>query len=192
MFDFLKTDTFDLYTFGQIFGIVISFIGFFVYFGKKRSTLLASKLSLDVGYFFQQIMIGAYTGAALNLVATFREVVFYNRGKHRWASHRVWLYIFILLTLISPVLTWLGPVSLLPAIGSVLSVISFYCMNTHHMRIFGLFAQSLWLTYNILMMNIGLLISTAVQLVAVIVGLIRDYVDMRKSKRDANNQGMEA
>lgn len=188
MFDFFKLENFDWYAFGQIFGIVISFFSFFVYFGKSRNKLLIAKISLDMGYFFQQIMIGAYTGAVLNAISTVKGVVFYNRGKHKWASSRVWLYVFILLVLISPVLTWNGPMSLLPTLGSVISVISFYCMKPSHMRILGLFSQSLWLAYSILTVNIGVIISTSIQLIAVIVGLICDWVGKRKVKSNNNEE----
>lgn len=181
MLFFMRSQGFDLYTFGQIFGIGISFIGFFVYFGKKRNSLLGSKIALDFGYFLQQLMIGAYTGAALNAIGVVRDVVFYNRERHKWASHRIWLYVFVLLMGLSPALTWMGPVSLLPATGSVLAVLGFYSLKPHHTRLFGLFAQSLWLAYSILILNVGIIITSAIQLVAVIAGLIRDYMEKEKN-----------
>ena len=174
---------FDLYTFGQIFGIVVSFVGFFVYFGKKRSTLLFSKALLDFLYFLQQLMIGAYTGSVLNAIGVVRDIIFFLREKHKWASSRVWLYLFASLMFLSPVLTWMGPISLFPAVGSVLAVIGFYSLDPHRTRVFGLFAQSLWLIYCLYLMNIGIIITTTIQLVAVIAGLIRDY----KEKRRATN-----
>ena len=176
---------FDLYTFGQIFGIGVSFVGFFVYYGKKRSTLLLSKALLDFLYFLQQLMIGAYTGSALNAIGVVRDIIFYLRKKHKWASSRVWLYLFASLMFLSPVLTWMGPISLFPAVGSVLAVIGFYSLDPHRTRVFGLFAQSLWLIYCLYLMNIGIIITTTIQLVAVIAGLIRDH---KEAKAAANTE----
>lgn len=182
---------FDLYTFGQIFGIGVSFVGFFVYYGKKRSTLLLSKALLDFLYFLQQLMIGAYTGSALNAIGVLRDIIFYLREKHKWASSRVWLYLFASLMFLSPVLTWMGPISLFPAVGSVLAVIGFYSLDPHRTRVLGLFAQSLWLIYCLYLMNIGIIITTTIQLVAVIAGLIRDHREAKaavNTERTDNNE----
>ena len=85
----------------------------------------------------------------INGIAVARELIFYNRGRKKWASHIVWLFVFIGAMGISPVLTWQGPISILPAIGSSLAVMAFYCKRPTHTRIFGLFAQTLWLIYTV-------------------------------------------
>ena len=184
----LVEDKGTMWVIGQIFGLVISVFGFFVYFAKNRNRLLVVKLCYDFCSIAQSIMISALTGALINGVAVFREIVFFNRDKHKWASYRIWLYVFVVLMGASPALTWQGLPSILPAIGSALAVIGFYCRDTHHTRIIGLFAQSFWLAYTILIPNIGGIIANIIQLTAATLGLIRDHRDKKKAATVAAEQ----
>ena len=165
---------FDTVALGQAFGIVLSFVGFFIYLAKTRRGILTAKLICDVGYCIQQIMIGATTGALINAIAIFREIVFYYRGDKQWASHRFWLYLFVVVMGLSPLPTWMGPVSLLPAVGSMVAVISFYCQNTQHTRILGFLAMIPWLLYAMIITNYGVILTTVIQLISAALGYIRD------------------
>lgn len=80
---------------------------------------------------------GAYTGAALNVVMAFREIIFLNKTKHKWASGKIWLYIFIALIFLLPFVTSKEPIlsalwllNVLPAFGSSLAVVGLYNENT--------------------------------------------------------------
>ena len=168
----------DMYTLGQIFGFLLSTIGFFIYYAKTRRGILCAKLINDIGYTFQQIMIGATTGALINSIAVFREIVFYYRQDKKWASHRFWLYFFLVVMGLSPILTWMGPVSLLPAIGSAISVVAFYCKEPFHTRILGILSLLPWATYCIIIPNYGVVFSLSIQFTAAVLGLIRDYRQM--------------
>ena len=173
-----------LYTAGQILGFVLIVIGFFVYYSKKRSTILAVKLTTDVICVFQQAMIGAFTGSLLNGIAVFREVVFYNRLDKKWAAHRFWLYFFLVLMGLAPVLTWEGWISLFPALGSVCAVISFYMKNPTHIRIAGLGTTVLWLFYCIFTNNVGGIIQNIINLISIFIALTRDHAAFFQKKRE--------
>lgn len=163
-----------LYIIGQILSLSGPVLGFFVFYSKTRKQILTAKLSLDIMNVVQQVLVGAFTGALICNVMVFREIVFYYRGRKKWASHSLWLPVFLVLTALSPVFTWQGYQSLLPAIGSVISVFSFYSLNPSRTRFIGIFAHSFWLVYTILIFNIGGIIANVVQISAAIAGLIRD------------------
>ena len=164
----------DMMAVGQILGLALSVFSFFIYFAKTRRGILATKLTCDIGYCIQQLMIGAPTGALLDIIAIFRELVFYQRQAKPWASHRFWPFFFAVLMGLSPALTWTGPVCILPAFGSVIAVFSFYCMNPRHIRLLGLLATLPWLTYAVLTSNYGLILSAFIQLISIFLGLLRD------------------
>lgn len=182
MFVLLNGSIVDLGFVGQVLGLLLSAVGFFIYFAKTRRGILSAKLLCDVGYSIQQAMIGAPTGAMINCVAIFRELVFYYRGCKKWASHKFWLFFFIGMMGLSPILTWMGAVSLLPAIGSAIAVVAFYCNRPHHTRIIGLISMIPWLVYCIIIPNYGVLLTTVVQMIAASIGLVRDYREMKKQK----------
>lgn len=174
--------TIDLVAAGQILGLLLSAVGIYVFYAKTRRAILISKLVCDIGYCIQQIMLAAPTGALIQGIAAFRETVFYHRSSKKWASYRFWLYLFVVLMGVSPILTWAGPISLLPAIGSIVAVFAFYCEQPYHTRILGLLATIPWFIYSILMTNYGIALTTGFQIVSAVLGLVRDYREMHTAK----------
>ncbi len=169
-----------LYEFGQAFGIFIALIGFFTYLPKKRETILLIKASTDVLSTTQQIILGAYTGASITVVAVFRGIVFSFRGRKKWASHKFWLWFFAIVIGSTPLFTWAGLESLLPMAGSVIMVFGFYSMSPHTTRILAIFGHGLWLLYGVFHLNFGTILSNVVYISAAIIGLVMD----NKAKRE--------
>lgn len=175
-----------VYIAGQILGIVIVFISFLVFLPKKRSKILIMKLISDILDVVQSLMIGAVTGAGIALVGTGREAVFYNRGRKKWASSRFWLCFFLVLYCITPIFTWQGAISILPAIGSILAMFSFYCRKPQVMRTLSFIGHFPTLAYCIVVFNIGAILGIIVQLVSIIIGFIRG----RKVTEDNAENGL--
>jgi len=174
------SDGMSLYEFGQIFGIVISLIGLFTYSSKKRSTILSVKCTADALSVFQQSLVGAFTGALIGCINIFRDIVFINRGSKKWASHRFWLWFFVITIGSTPLFTWAGIESLLPMAGSVIMVFGFYSLNPHNTRILAIFGHGLWLTYGIVCFNAGTVLSNAIYLCAAVIGLVNDFKQNKK------------
>ena len=179
----ISPQSIDFVAAGQILGLLLSVVGIYVFYAKSRRAILISKLICDIGYCIQQILLNAPTGALIQAIAAFREVVFYHRQSKKWASYRFWLYLFVVLMGISPILTWAGPISLLPAAGSSIAVFAFYCEQPHHTRILGLLATIPWFIYSSILGNYGIAVATGFQIVSAILGLIRDYREMRAAKK---------
>ena len=163
----------------QIIGFIGVGIGILIYAGRTRGQILICKFTSDVLWFVNYLMVGGYTGALLNLIAMARESVFYYRDRKRWASHRIWLYVFMLLTLLSPIFEWIkiggfSWVPLLPATGSILAVISFYTRKPVIMRYFGLGAQAFWLTYGFMLMNISSIVCGLLTVLSAVIGMVRE------------------
>ena len=62
---------------------------------KKREGMLAAKLSADVFWGAQYLCLGAIGGMIPNIVGIFRELVYMNRKKHKWASSPLWPALFV-------------------------------------------------------------------------------------------------
>ena len=171
---------------------IIGYIGvagsLLLYAGKTRGRILLYKFVLDALWFVNLLLVGGYTGAILNFICMGREIVFYNRSRKAWASHRVWLYVFLALTLLSPAFEWikLGAFTwppVLPAIGSLIAVVSFYTERTTAMRILGFAAQVFWLIYGIILDNKSSIICGVLTLLSVVIGMVREWLSKRKSER---------
>ena len=99
-----------------------------IYQQKTGKNLLIYKLISDILWAIHYLILGGFSAFAIACIGIVRESIFLNQ-KHKWAQSRLWLVIFVVLSLISAVLTWKTPMNVLPAIASVLSVFGFWRNN---------------------------------------------------------------
>lgn len=178
----------NVYIIGQVFGICLAALAFLVYVQKSRGKILVTKMILDILNMLQALMVGAFTGSVINGIAVFREIVFYNKTKRKWARSRIWLAVFICLMAVGSLLSWQGYVSLLPAIGSSLVVIGFYCTSPKLVRILGIIGQSFWVLYSVFILNIGGIIGSSLTIVGAVIGLVNDYKNKKKLNMQAEKK----
>lgn len=97
------------------------------------------------GHFF---LLGALTGAALNLVAAIRFYVYYRTKPLKRNTWIMWS--FLCLTALITALTWQGMISLLPFIGTACGVIAFWQKKTKRIRRLALASSPPWLLYAVM------------------------------------------
>jgi hypothetical protein len=101
-----------------LFGIGAMASLFISYQQRTRGGLLAAKLSADAFWVAHYFCLGATAGMIPNLVGIFRELVFINRKKHKWANLFIWPVIFVGLNWFLAWLSFDTPSDLLPIVGS--------------------------------------------------------------------------
>ena len=137
----------------KIIGYIAIFEGIFIFISKKRSRIIILKFISDFLWAINHFLLKAYSGAFLFVSGMARETVFFFRGKYKWANSKLWLFLFLILSIISPLLKWQGLVTILPAIGTIIAVFGFYSQKTMTNKSLNLIAQLLWLIYGICIMN---------------------------------------
>ena len=168
---------------GNILGYIAALSGLVIFISVKRTRILILKIMSDSLFVLHQLCLGLFSGALLSGIAVARSCIFYHRGQRKWADNPLWLVLFIALTLISPVLTWAGPISLLPTVGSVVCVFSYYVKSTWILRILSFLGEGLWLLYGLLGGSIQLMLFGIVALISLTVGMIRETNHKRKTKQ---------
>ena len=168
------------YIIGQICGWIVVALGAVMFVSTKRKQILIFKVICEMFSFFNMILLGQFTGAALNVLNLGRSIVFYYREDKKWAQRYIWLFVFLGITLISPVMTWAGPISLLPAVGSALACIGYYMKHPLVMKCFILPGITLWLLYTLLGENYPSAISNALSIISRVIGIIREIRKLRK------------
>ena len=162
---------------GEGIGVVAIIVSFFVFLSNRRKTILICKGITDVLWCANNFMIGATTGAILNIVMVFREFVFYNRLDKKWAQHKFWMVIFSVMCFVSPVVEIINTktfniLPFFPAVGSVIAVFGFYNAKPSRIRAYNFLASTPWLIYTIMVGNITCAISTAIGMISAILGEI--------------------
>lgn len=167
-------------TAAQVIGYIAVAENLLIYVSNRRGRILLFKFISDALWFLNYLLMGGFTGAALNAVAMTREAVFSVRDRYKWAGAKWIPALFLLLTWVSPVLEWVRAGAftwqpLLPAIGSMIFVIGFYARNTKLTKVSSLFGNALWLTYAVLLHNWAGMVGNILMLISALIGIVREY-----------------
>lgn len=167
---------------GQLVGFIPLILSFVTFSLSKREHILISKTFSDLTSVVHFFLLGEVVGGAVCIVNTGRGFVFYNKGKN-WASGIYIPIIFSALTLLTTLLQWKGWYTVLPAVGSVLAVIGFWCNRPRLVKLFNLPAVTLWLIYSIIIVSISATIINIVSIITILVSTVRELAGYIKNKK---------
>ena len=161
---------------------VLGFIGVglnaAVYQQKKREKLLIFKLISDVVWMFHYGIPHNYSGAAVAAIGIVRESTFLATDR-KGIDRRPFLLVFLGCACFSVWLTWSGWFSVLPAMASFLSVISFWQQKPRVSRLLALPISACMVTYSIMSNSWAGIANEIFTVSSTIVGIIRH--DIRRN-----------
>ena len=149
---------------------------------KKKSTLILCQLAGGALFGIHYLLLGAYAGFLLNIIAVIRALVFYKENLPKKVGN-TWVYIFHALCLVAYALTFtvFGTtptltnfvLEVLPVIGMFSLSISFNMTGAKEIRRLGTISSVCWLIYNIAHLSIGGIACEGMCLVSIVVGMLR-------------------
>lgn len=148
---------------------------------NKHRGIILFQLLAGATFVLHFCCLGAYTGAALNTVDVLRSIIFINRGK-KWADNVLWVVLFVGLCAVSCIFTWIGPLSLLPMTGMMLTTVSMWLKDPKWVRRISLPASPLWITYNALTKSYAGVCTELFVITSIIVGMLRH--DRKRGKKE--------
>ena len=116
---------------------------------KSRNGILAYKLCADVFWASHYICLEAMAGMIPNLVGIFREIIFINRGRHKFAGSVAWPCIFILTNLTLGIISFDAWYDVLPIIASMFVTVSLWINNPKLTKFISIPVSAAFLIYNI-------------------------------------------
>ncbi len=155
-----------------VFGIGGIACNFAIYQQKTRKKLLFLKLIANCLWTFHYTFLGAFSGAAICSIGILRESIFLNNHR-KWARSKLWLVLFVLLSIVSAILTWKNPYSILPSVASVLSVYSFWKGRPDLTRVLSFPISISFLIYNIVSASYVGILNEIFVLVSTIIAIFK-------------------
>lgn len=164
------------YVLSQI--LVVAFFGLYAltFLLKTKKSVLIVLLCGGVLNTISFILLGAYTGAVVNIVAMIRSVWFFfdeKNGKRTWIS----LTVVMLLVICATIFTYKKWIDILPFVAGIGYTFACWQKNIPLYRWLGIFVNILYLLYNILIYSIfgviGELVATVCALIGIISGEIK-------------------
>lgn len=164
---------------GHILGFIS--VGLFVYSYQrsKKQKILAIQTVATALSCIQYLLIGAFSGFALNIVCIIRNFIYSYRDKKNtkdWVSP---LLLALLMAGVS-VFSWEGLHSLMITAGLVINTVSLGILGSKNIKRSIIVSSSLILTYNIFAGSYSGILSESLSIISAIIGVI-----MQKKKEKA-------
>ncbi|MBO4388230.1 MAG: YgjV family protein [Spirochaetales bacterium] len=138
----------------QVLGILALVAMVLSYQQKDRKRLLWFQLASNALFVAHYYLIDAPTMSVMCIVNVARSFVF-SQNDTRWGTSRLWLYLFLALTLAGGIWMWEGPLSLLVIVATLLLTVTLYSDNLAFMRKMFLVVPLLYIAYNIASGSVG-------------------------------------
>lgn len=179
----------DFYSlFVQAIGFIPSFISILSIQLKTRKRILIMQLTAGLMWVLHYYLLGAYTAVLTNSIGIFRSTISYFNDR-KWAKSNLWLYLIITLSILSSIVTWDGPISLLPSISLICTATGLWIHNLTITRILFTVQSPCLFVYDIATGSWGCAIIEAVAFVSFILALLRlDIIPaLRERKEKTDN-----
>ena len=163
-------------TFISSIGHMLGFISVALFFYSyqctgKRKLLIVQTVATALSC-VQYLLIGAFSGFALNVVCIMRNLAFYYRDKYRRTDLILPIAFSACMAVVS-VFSWEGAHSLLITAGLVVNTMCMGMLGASNFRKSILISSTLILAYNFFALSYSGMLSESISLVSVIIGIIR-------------------
>lgn len=168
------------YIMSQVFTIIMYLLLAVSYYAKDRKKILILSFLSLVANALAYVLLEAYTGLAMCIVAFVRNIIFMIDEKKNGHSDNITkkdiilLVIFYILIIVSTIFTYEGPLSLLSVIATMTYTYSVWQKKTNVYKFLGIPVGILWVLYNIYVKSIFGVILEGMLLIASITGYITE------------------
>ena len=176
------------YIIGQIFGGIAIVLGFVSYQVKTQRQLIFMQTATAAVFCVHYLLIGAYTGMAMNAVNIVRNF-FYDRRNKKGSSDIYTPLAFGVIQAVIGVLTWNAWYSVFVFLGIVGNTVCMSFKNPQNVRKSIIITSPLVFTYDAFAKSWGGMVYEATAWVSAIIGIIR--VTVKKNKASAENSVKE-
>ncbi len=157
---------------GHILGFISVGLFFYSYQRTQKAKIMIIQTVATALSCIQYLLIGAFSGFALNIVCIIRNFVFYHRDKNN-NTDLASPVVFALCMAVVSVFSWEGIHSLLITMGLVVNTVCMGIFDAKTFRKTILISSSLILVYNIFAFSYSGILSESISLISVIIGIIR-------------------
>lgn len=174
------------YIVSQIFVIITYIFLASTYYAKDRKKILIINFLSLISNLIAYILLNAYTGLAMCIVAIIRNIIFIfdekKNGKSEYIKKKDILILIVLyvISIISAIFTYNGFLSLLSVFATMLYTFSVWQKKPKIYKILGIPIGILWISYNIYIKSIFGIILESVLFICSLTGYILEVKKKEK------------
>lgn len=176
-----------MYLMAQIIGILGVTTFLLSYQLKKRKNIIVVNALSSVLYVLQYIMLGAFEGAALDILAAISTVAAHNKDKGFIKRHtKLVITILTLSFCIAGMVFYKNIFSLCSVAGAILQNSAFWITKEKILRRVSFAASPFWLIYNLTSGAYGSAIGSALSIVSIGLAILRYDIVGQKDPKNIN------
>ena len=163
----------------QVIGFVGLATSILAFQFKKHRGIVLCKMSSELIFALQYILLGAWTAAVLDGISVIRNTLYTNFVKRGRSTAPVILG-FCAFVVVTGIVTFDGWLSLLPIAAKLLTTISYGMKNEKLLRFITLPSCVMWSIYNLQVGSLGGALGDALTLISLLIGIYK--FDIKKEK----------
>ena len=170
-----------IFVLGQAFGVLALICTVVSMQLKKKRPLMLFQTASEAFIVAQYLVKGAITGSFMAIVSFVRDIIFTKYDKKR-APLWILIVLYIIMTVLT-IVSWAGPLSALPYVGSLIYAFTLWYGKTKWIRLGNAVGNSPYLIYTLVTGNYALFVMTLLEVISAIAGFIRiDIIDTKKNR----------
>ena len=171
------------------FGILAMLVKVCEFQLKTRNKIIVFATISSCCWFTYFTLQGDFTSAISNFILIVQGIIFYQRGKHKWADSIAWLFVFLCAQAVFGIFTFKTPLDLFPIFGGSFCTIAYFVMQENKYRVVSIVAMTLWLLNSITKGYLLATINDASSVVSAIIGLVRfNLLAKNKVAKETENE----
>ena len=179
-----------LKTIGEIIGFVAIAEGFLLYISTKRKTIFTFRMISCGMWATSYLLQGAIPAGCNSLIGFTRDTVFRFRGEKKWADSKLWLVLFIFLSILVAIINCVregafSVLTILPTVGTSVLILCNFSKNTLLVKCGGIFCGTVYLVYTAIVGSISGIFGNSVVVISSVIGIIREIIKMKREKAEA-------
>ena len=155
---------------------------------KSRSGMLVGKLSADIFWIAHYFCLWAVGGMIPNFVGIFRECVYMNRRKRKWASIVLWPILFVTVNFALGLRSFASPINILPIAASACATVALWLERPRLTKIVLAFVSASFLVYDIFVGSYIGILNEVFGISSIIIYFIREAIQKRREKNEKGVQ----
>jgi hypothetical protein len=176
-----------IYITAQLIGFAAMACGIISFQSKRRVSILTFQTVSNILWVIHYLMLGAVSAVVANAIGIVRNLVYMQRGKRKFADSIFVPIFFVAAFLLSGIITYETPFSLLPMLAMAVATVAFFVTNENLIRWMSLGIAVPWLTFGVYAGSVASVISDGTNLISIIISLIRykgAYSTLKKGSDD--------
>lgn len=139
-----------LFISAQIIGVIVLIITVTSIQFKAKEKILICQIIANVLVAIQYFLLNALTGAVVAVINVIRCIIFYYYKKKNKKPSIIFLTIFIIVAIVSGILTWQNGFSIIPIIATIVFTYGLWQDNVKITRICTAITAGNWTIYNVI------------------------------------------